>query len=108
MQVLVMDFVIGFVALHAFGYGLYLEPKKQSIMEENIINYANKEKRPLLVTINGRDNNPKSFKMTAKQLKESVKRHCAFYGVVKVSESYNDFEYTIRLSNGIRFDVTLY
>lgn len=74
---------------------------------ETII-YAKKTGHPLVVTIMGRDDSPRTFKMSAKELMKSIRRHCAFYGAVKVSEIHGEYEDTIRLSNGMEFNVMLY
>lgn len=72
-----------------------------------ILTYANKYSLYLFVTIS-RGRQAKSFKMTVKEFKKSLKRYKAYYNAIEVSHSYNDYETDIVLDNGIKFNVILY
>lgn len=73
----------------------------------DLLTDAKKNNLMLWVTIT-KGSEEKSFKMTAKEVRKTVKRYETYYNCIKVSESYNDYEHTIRLSNGIQFYIILY
>lgn len=72
-----------------------------------ILTYANKYSLYLFVTIS-RGKQFKSFKMTAKEFRKSLKRYKTYYNAIEVSHSYNDYETDIVLDNGIKFNIILY
>lgn len=69
--------------------------------------YALKENHPLLVEVTG-DGNNRYFKLTVKQYREKIKKYCAWFETTTVSKTYDDWSETVRLGNGIEFNVYLY
>lgn len=61
----------------------------------------------LWVTIT-RNGEKESKKMKPAELKKSIKRHQAFYGCTQVSNTYDEYEQTIRFTKGIEFHMILY
>lgn len=69
--------------------------------------YALQENHPLLVEVTG-DGDKRYFKLTVAQYKEKIKKYCAWFDTTTVSKTYNDYQETVRLGNGIEFNVYLY
>lgn len=73
----------------------------------DLLTEAKKNNLCLWVTITV-GNKQKSFKMTAREIRKAVKRYETYYNCIKISESYNDYEHTIRFTKGIQFYIILY
>lgn len=69
--------------------------------------YALQENHPLLVEVTG-DGEKRCFKLTVKQYRNKIKKYCAYFGTTTVSKVYDDWSETVRLGNGIEFNVYLY
>lgn len=69
--------------------------------------YAQKENHPLLVEVTG-DGKKRCFKLTVKQYRDKIKKYCAWFETETVSKTYDDYQETVRLGNGIEFNVCLY
>lgn len=73
----------------------------------SVTSYALQENHPLLVEVTG-DGDKRCFKLTVKQYREKIKKYCAWFETTTVSKTYNDYQETVRLGNGIEFNVYLY
>ena len=77
----------------------------QIIMD--LLTEAKRNNLRLWVTITVRKEQ-KSFKMTAKEVRKAIKRYETYYNCIKIAESYNDYEHTIRFTKNIQFHIILY
>ena len=73
----------------------------------NVVTYALQENCPLLVEVTG-DGKRRTFKLSVSEYRDKIKRYCAWFSTCTVSKTYNDWQETVRLANGIEFNAYLY
>lgn len=73
-----------------------------------VVSHAKTYNLFLYVTITDKRGNGRSFKMKPDAYRNRIKKYCKFYNAIITGESYTDYEHTVHLSNGMKFNAILY
>lgn len=72
-----------------------------------LLQYAKATNNKLYVTITHKQQE-KNFVYTVQQYKQAIKRYCAYYNTMIVSQSWNDITHNVTLANNMKFNAILY